>query len=466
MDNGVEKCAGAINWQGPDSPIIAAQGDDSTTPEKDGFEEGEDFIWKFYTNDVKGTELYATAVYSIGPGVYTTNGTTVVPSVYALTSISHTVTLSDGWSGISTYVVPENDSTELIFAPIVEDMVILKSMTLVYWPGYSNQIVHWNSYEGYKIKMELPGEVTFTGTDTDKTLALGEGWSLLPVLTDQNVEVVGFFAPVLDDLIIAKSIDGMGVYWPSVGVQTLQQLNPGESYMVKLGAPGSLTFPALSAKSAIAEKGYPDPIKSDVWVTPSNTGNTHTIAFNPDAVSMFGEGDYIGVFDMNDRCVGLNQVAKDSDLVISVYGDDKTTNEKDGMYPGERFIFRLYNSADEDIREFVAEFDNQYHQDYVDNGLSLITKITSAPNGIGSEYLKYLEVYPNPATDKLYIHVPGGGDIECHLRVISANGGNVKAEATFAGRTAIDISVLPSGVYLVEITDGISNPVIKRVIKK
>ena len=43
-DNGVLQCAGQATWTGLNG-AIAAQGDDATTDELDGFVSGSEFIW-------------------------------------------------------------------------------------------------------------------------------------------------------------------------------------------------------------------------------------------------------------------------------------------------------------------------------------------------------------------------------------------------------------------------------------
>ncbi|MFA7139143.1 MAG: T9SS type A sorting domain-containing protein, partial [Bacteroidales bacterium] len=441
-----------------------AQGDDSTTPEKDGFSEGETITFKFYINDLKGTALYAAPTYASGPQVYTTNGATVTSLLAAYTSITQVVPLIEGWSGISSYILPDNDSTAIIFAPVVSDLVILKSMTLAFWPPNINQIVHWNTYEGYKLKMINNQQVLFTGQDSEKTFTIPEGWSLLPVLSNQNVDVSSIFSSVLNDIIIIKSIDGMGVYWPSVGVQTLTSLTPGESYMAKFSAQSTITFPPLASKAGSVVKGYSDPVNSDIWSMPLNTGITHTLAFSEQASEIFETGDLLGVFDVNDRCVGIAEVSEGHTPVVSVYGDDQTTIEKDGMFHNEAFVLKVYHVETETIDEILVEYDKQYNIAYCDNGMSVIVKTTST-TGIGSMNLEYTRVFPNPATDKLYIHVPGGDNVDFNVRILSANGGSVLAEKTFSGRTTLNIQPLPAGVYMIEITDGISAPVVKRIIK-
>ncbi len=49
-----------------------------------------------------------------------------------------------GWSGISGYIDPMNKSVEGIFAPWENDLIILASMTVMYWPDAGiNTLGNW-----------------------------------------------------------------------------------------------------------------------------------------------------------------------------------------------------------------------------------------------------------------------------------------------------------------------------------
>ncbi|MDY0286157.1 MAG: hypothetical protein RBR21_08480 [Bacteroidales bacterium] len=467
-DNGVEKCAGAIEWQGAASPVIAAQGDDSTTPEKDGFSEGETITFKFYINDLKGTALYAVPNYAFGPEVYTTNGTTVISLLAAYTSITQVVPLIEGWSGISSYILPDNDSTAIIFAPVVSDLVILKSMTLAFWPPNINQIVHWNAYEGYKLKMINNQQVLFTGQDSEKTFTIPEGWSLLPVLTNQNVDVSSFFSSVFNDIIIVKSIDGMGVYWPSVGVQTLVSLEPGMAYMTKMNASGQVVFPALSAKAQPVIPGYPKAVACEAWNQPVNTGITHTLAFDHKALESWNNGDFIGVFDQTGRCTGTAMVNKSETTVVSVYGDDPMTVCKDGHSLGEAFVIMRYDALTGTTQEMMAAFlsEGELSACFDVNGLSYITELSPAVTGFTVFDAEQVMVYPIPFAENVYIRVVGSGDARFSAEAISIQGGVASGKLLFSGTGILNLTPLPPGVYLLKISDMNGNTVFKRITKQ
>lgn len=64
MNNGTELCGGAAEWIGNSNLNIIAYGDNFLTYPKDGFSDGEDFIWKLYSQS-SGQSCNADAVYDI-----------------------------------------------------------------------------------------------------------------------------------------------------------------------------------------------------------------------------------------------------------------------------------------------------------------------------------------------------------------------------------------------------------------
>lgn len=61
-DNGDESCGGAVEWPATSGINLIAYGDDPATPEKEGFGDLEDVIWRVYTWD-NFSEYYAEADY-------------------------------------------------------------------------------------------------------------------------------------------------------------------------------------------------------------------------------------------------------------------------------------------------------------------------------------------------------------------------------------------------------------------
>lgn len=79
------------------------------------------------------------------------NGGDIVFRIYrsCIALVEFTITLPGGWSGISSFVVPDNPNVEAIFAPVVDELVILKNFDGVYWPDAGvNSIGNWNDHAG------------------------------------------------------------------------------------------------------------------------------------------------------------------------------------------------------------------------------------------------------------------------------------------------------------------------------
>jgi rhodanese-related sulfurtransferase len=145
-----------------------------------------------------------------------------------------TITLATGWSGISSFVVPDDPNVENIFAPVVDELVVLQNFDGVYWPDAGvNSIGNWNDHAGYMIKMETEQQLTFTGEmQTNRTVMLSAGWNYLPVLNVCESNTADLFSQISGSIKIVKEIAGGKVYWPEYGIATLDVIVPGKAYFV------------------------------------------------------------------------------------------------------------------------------------------------------------------------------------------------------------------------------------------
>jgi PKD repeat protein len=245
-DNGQLICAGTRQWNGNQSLTIKAYGDDPATAEKDGFDPGDVFYWKIYSFE-EGTEVDAEATILLGPSVFTPGMQSSLSSLNGTLYTDHTITLPAGWSGISSYLIPVNDSVESIFAPIQDDLVILLDLTKIYWPAQDvNTLVNWNPYQGYYIKTETATQFTITGIwKAEPEAGLTAGWNIMPVLSETDVSTIQttIFSALGSNLIVAREVIGNKVYWPGMNVYSLTILEPGKSYQILVTSPCTLYFP-------------------------------------------------------------------------------------------------------------------------------------------------------------------------------------------------------------------------------
>ena len=158
---------------------------------------------------------------------------------------SQAISLNAGWNGLSSFIQPENASLEAVFSHILSDIVIVQNENGFFLPGQNiNTLGNWNPEKGYQIKMQNSVELGIIGTsNTGITLDLTEGWNLLPVPCSQQVAVTEVISEISQKVIIIKESTGDQVYWPAAGITTLQNLQSGKSYLIKVSEPVSITFP-------------------------------------------------------------------------------------------------------------------------------------------------------------------------------------------------------------------------------
>lgn len=239
-------CAGSARWNGNQTTTIRAYGDDPDTPEKEGFQPGDTFHWKIYVM-AGAEELDATATYLYGPNVYSEGLQSTLSALEAYHLLDHTIHIPAGWSGISSFLAPVSDSVEVMFDPLVGQLEILLDMEHIYWPDQDlNTLITWNPASGYLIKTDPDVLFTISGYNSvNKTITLQEGWNLVPVVSSVTVPILetGLFSDLGSSFIMAKDIAGEAVYWPSMGITTLEVLQPGKAYLIRVTGPCTLLFP-------------------------------------------------------------------------------------------------------------------------------------------------------------------------------------------------------------------------------
>jgi len=148
-----------------------------------------------------------------------------------------------GWSGISTFISPEDDNVEQMFDPIINDLIILQNASGMFYPEENiNTLDNWNVNEGYMIKVADTVELFISGTrESNLSLQLVAGWNLIPVLSECDVDIAELFNGT--DLIIIKEVAGWGIFWPEFGINTLGALKSGKAYFVFMENEGEITFP-------------------------------------------------------------------------------------------------------------------------------------------------------------------------------------------------------------------------------
>lgn len=168
------------------------------------------------------------------------------------------ISIFEGWSGISSYLVPDDPDLDVLLNPIMDELIILSNFDGMYWPGGNTYTIYiWDEYSGYAIKVSADTELSVCGDEVvDKTVNLNQGWNLIPVLSNVPYDVVNLFNGVTG-FQIAKEVAGSGIYWPMFAINTIGNFDPGKAYFVRMNASGSIDYSSVKSASPIKPRIFP-----------------------------------------------------------------------------------------------------------------------------------------------------------------------------------------------------------------
>ena len=251
--NGEEFCVGSSVLNQPVSPdnfveIICSMNDGLNSTNPNGFTSGHDFICRFW-NNTTAQEIDPTSFTFPYPGYdehFIALGTAIVEiSAEQQNLEAHFIILNNGWTGISSYLIPENNQMSQIVEPISNDLIIIRNFEgQSYQPSGTNTLPNWDYTDGFFVKTSAVTILPFFGYQPQVTeISLAQGWNLLPVLSFTNVNIADLFVGQLSKVEMIKEAIGLKIYWPSKAIQNLYFFEPGKAYLIKMNSPGMITFP-------------------------------------------------------------------------------------------------------------------------------------------------------------------------------------------------------------------------------
>jgi len=450
---GEETCGGAVQWNGTTGVVVNAYGDDPTTVEKDGFATGEAFIWKL--KQCGSSEEYtALAIYDKdmpNRGYFTNFGLSKLTSLRA--ALIQNFSFLQGWNSISSYIVPFDADIEVLFDPVVEELTIIRNLSSLYWPSEGlNTIGNWNNNSGYVAKFTEPINLQIGGEDyAAREMTIPSGWSYLPVLSQCEADITTLFGENLSQVIIIQELIGTGVFWPEYGINTIGAFVPGKAYIIKLSASVTVTFPVCAGKSL--KKGFIMQNKVNTpWGEMNYTPEKQVTLFSQNALAELQPGDVIGAFNTNNQVCGYLTV-EDSEKpqVITIFGKDQTNGTSGGYNPGEPVQFRLLRQATDTIYVLEVEYDpsaENYSGRYYTGSLAVIGEMSLKGAALPETGHQRFSVMPNPADNVVSITSNQVDDSIVELYLYDVYGSLV-AKDKFINNLSLDISTLPSGLYMV-----------------
>jgi hypothetical protein len=374
-----------------------------------------------------------------------------------------------GWGGISSNVMPEAKiSMEDLFAPVVDDLVILVGTNGFFWPGQNlNTLGDWDTYQGYKVKFSNGVDFVIEGAElTDRTVTLEPGVAYIPVLSLEAASVEEVIVPHGNAIEYVFDIVSQEIYWPTGGIVpgvygALETLEPGYAYLARINSTVTLDFGTEPTKAGAISAPHAKFVNNTNWNDVSQTGSQHIISV---ATSSLETDDVVGVFAADGSCTGMAQYnGIDEMLPLIVYGNDITTTDIDGMTQNELMSFRIYRNG---VQMEVSPVYNQNIANhdglFAENGLSIISDFKMGATGLNAAEAIAFSIFPNPSNGNFNISIANVD--ACEISVMNVRGQQVYSSQV-SGSTMLDLSGQAKGVYFIRLSNTNSTSIEKIVIE-
>jgi len=166
-----------------------------------------------------------------------------------------------------------------------------------------------------------------------------EGWNIISYLNRYPASVEDMMESIEQDLIIIKDEDGL-IYWPQFGVNSMNNMYPGRGYQIKLNTDLLFSYPPVSSARF---SGSANNLETKYFSNPKKTGENMTIGIPVSSWTFAPSlGDEIAVFSSNGLLIG-SQIFDGHPMAISIWGDDFSTFEPDGVNSGESLYFKFWD---------------------------------------------------------------------------------------------------------------------------
>jgi len=455
-DNGDLQCAGYTVWQGSTNSI-AAQGDDSTTDETDGFVSGEAFKWLIWDTSemmmLVGDANYSSAMPN--QGSYTGNGISALAGLHALPPVSdQEIILPEGWSMFSTYMLTEDMDLATVLSPIYADLMIVKDYAgMAYLPEWNyNGIGDLQNTQGYQIKMSQAQTLTVSGQyqlPEDNPLYLLEGWNMISYLRLEASDCMAVFESISAEVILAKDYLG-NAFLPAWGFNGIGNLEPGKGYQVKLNSDQILTYLSNDQEYRFISSE----VKSNQTIhypQAKNTGNNMTLGIFDEAWEILPSiGDEIIAYDAIGTVVASG-LYNSPVTMLTLWGDELESAHKDGLLIGEKAQFMLWDSSLD--KEYLLEFNNwiEESEGYTVDALAQVGTVSIVD--LDNTSIEYT-VLPNPAKDNFTLNIQSTNTSSLNLTLYNALG-QIEIQNELDIQKGIksynfDLLKLPEGLYYLE----------------
>ena len=368
--------------------------------------------------------------------------------------------LPAGWSMFSTYMLADDMALNAILNPILPNVIIAKDyLGAAFLPefnfnGVGDLTVGW----GYQIKTAEASSLTVTGTymtPEENPVALSAGWNMIGYLRMEAAPADAVLAELNDagNLVIAKNYLG-SAFLPEFNFNGIGDLEPGQGYQLKTNEAGTLNF--LSNDNSYRLSAM-EVIHNDLrhFELATNTGSNMTISVLADAWKTLPTiGDEIAAYNSKGELIG-SAIYTEPVSVISVWGNDATTEKVDGLNNGEAMTFKLWSKRFNTTQELIVKEWIEGANAYQSDAIYQIGAIEAVEN---SNSISQLGVYPIPAKHELNVDLELGQSEGVTVSIYNLIGElmvtNSYEMSKGINTIKLDIDGLKDGVYLCKVNSG------------
>jgi len=394
---------------------------------------------------------------------------------YFHTPVTFSKQIVTGWNWFSVNVEAADMSPAHLFSQCISPNSYVKnqtqSTTLYAGYGWFGNLDALRIGDLYKMESFSPCEINFEGVPArpmEHSIDLVPGWNWISYVPRQAMPINDALAsmnPTQLDYI--KNQTSAASYYDSYGwYGNLDQLTPGEGYMLRLAAGDVLQYPdspgGTRKKLAVSSAQGVNLPAFNPFAYPHNGSITARISV--DGLPLYSESDVLSAW-VDGECRGAvsGRFFDPGNAVffpLLIHGND---------YP-EEVVFKFYHGESEKTFECVERI--IFEKDMIVGNAFEPVELSIESGELGLEdrilFSTDFAVYPNPVSEILTIDfiIPATADIEIEVYDIYGNLVDVLVRDTFSpGKYAVRWN-LPDGAastYLVRMSDGHSAS-FKRII--
>ena len=353
--------------------------------------------------------------------------------------VQQTFNLAVGYQFISSGVDPLDPDMMVVMADVLNtnlDFVRNSGgqMLRKIGPVWVNGIGNWIVEEGYLVKMFAADVFTITGAPVavGTPIDVFTGYQFVSYFPTTAMNAMDAFVTIIGaDLDFIRNSAGqmvrkIGPVW----VNGIGDAMPGEGYLVKMFADGQIVYPAAAKSSGITS------------ITPSHLlfegGNAAEPVYTM-YIDGLGIGDEVAAYS-GDVVIGSMTVTSDNVYSNSLAVFSQVADGQ-GYVAGEPISLKVWSNDNVVTAEFEMEV---VYNSYVSSVYPSNDGEFSVVNVTKGAALGELVVYPNPATNMIFISSPN----QINNVVIF----NYVGQSVYQGNSSeINTSNFESGVYIIRI---------------